>query len=383
MSTTLSQKNLQFIPLSPAQKQKNLFISLGISIFSVALAIAPIPGLSPKIVIVTGTELQEPLQALQEKFKQTHPNIQLELKFQGSQDIVNRYIDNKNDFTPTVLIPANAESLKELQTRWQSQNGGDAFYEQPKAIAKTMLVGISWEDRGKILFPKGSFDWSRLEQAMQAVNWQAIGGNPSWGSFDFVTTDPTRSNSGQLTLALWAQSKLGTSPTATNLNSPNISTLFGLVKRSVYQPPSSTDTLLKEFITRGENDADVGIVYESVVLYRWQQSATTQGKPYQIYYFSPTIETVSTAAIAKRNIDNSQAEAARKFIDFLAQPEQQAVFVQYGFRPVANNLDLKVVPNSPWNQNIPGAEVKPNVDAIASPNNEILSEIKRLWERAN
>ncbi|MFN5727400.1 MAG: substrate-binding domain-containing protein, partial [Pseudanabaena sp.] len=154
--------------------------------------------------------------------------------------------------------------------------------------------------------------------------------------------------------------------------SPNISTLFGLVKRSVYQPPSSTDTLLKEFITRGENDADVGIVYESVVLYRWQQSATTQGKPYQIYYFSPTIETVSTAAIAKRNIDNSQAEAARKFIDFLAQPEQQAVFVQYGFRPVANNLDLKTVPNSPWNQNIPRAEVKPNVDAIASPNNEIL-----------
>lgn len=383
MSTTLSQKNLQFIPLSPAQKQKNLFISLGISIFSVALVIAPIPGLSQKIFIVTGTELQEPLQALQEKFKQTHPNIQLELKFQGSQDIVNRYIDNKNDFTPTVLIPANAESLKELQTRWQSQNGGDAFYEQPKAIAKTMLVGISWSERGKVLFPNGRFDWNRIEQAMQAGNWQAIGGNPSWGSFDFVTTDPTRSNSGQLTLALWAQSKLGTSPTATNLNSPNISTLFGLVKRSVYQPPSSTDTLLKEFITRGENDADVGIVYESVVLYRWQQSATTQGKPYQIYYFSPTIETVSTAAIAKRNIDNSQAEAARKFIDFLAQPEQQAVFVQYGFRPVANNLDLKTVPNSPWNQNIPGAEVKPNVDAIASPNNEILSEIKRLWERAN
>jgi len=329
MSTTLSQKNLQFIPLSPAQKQKNLFISLGISIFSVALAIAPIPGLSQKIFIVTGTELQEP------------------------------------------------------QTRWQSQNGGDAFYEQPKAIAKTMLVGISWSERGKVLFPNGRFDWNRIEQAMQAGNWQAIGGNPSWGSFDFVTTDPTRSNSGQLTLALWAQSKLGTSPTATNLNSPNISTLFGLVKRSVYQPPSSTDTLLKEFITRGENDADVGIVYESVVLYRWQQSATTQGKPYQIYYFSPTIETVSTAAIAKRNIDNSQAEAARKFIDFLAQPEQQAVFVQYGFRPVANNLDLKTVPNSPWNQNIPGAEVKPNVDAIASPNNEILSEIKRLWERAN
>lgn len=371
------------IPLSPAQKQKNLVVSLGITIFSIALAIAPMPWLNKKIVIVSGTELQEPLQALQEKFKQTHPEIQLELKFQGSQDIVNRYIDNKNEFTPTVLIPANAESLKELQTRWQAQNGSEAFYEQPKAIAKTMLVGISWVERGKILFPKEVFDWNRVEQVMQAGNWQAIGGNPSWGSFDFVTTDPTRSNSGQLTLALWAQSKLGPTPTAANLNNPNITSLFSLVKRSVYQPASSTDILLKEFISRGTNDADVGIVYESVALYRWQQSTASQGKPYQIYYFSPTFETISTAAIAKRNIDNSQADAARKFIDFLAQPEQQAVFVQYGFRPIDRNFDLKSVANSPWNQNIPGVEVKPNVQAIASPNTEILSEIKRLWERAN
>ena len=366
-----------------AQKQKHLFVSLGITAFSIALAIAPIPGLSQKIVVVTGTELQEPLQALQEKFKQANPNIQLELKFQGSQDIVNRYIDNKNDFTSTVLIPANAESLKELQTRWQSQNGSEAFYEQPKAIAKTMLVGISWSERGKVLFPKGNFEWSRVEQAMQAGNWQAIGGNPTWGSFDFVTTDPTRSNSGQLTLALWAQSKLGATPTAANLNSANITSLFGLAKRSIYQPSSSTDTLLKEFITKGPNDADLGIVYESVALYRWQQSNTSQGKPYQIYYFSPTVETFSTAAIAKRNIDNNQAEAARKFIDFLVQPEQQSVFVQYGFRPINGNIDLKTVPNSPWNQNIPGVEIKPNVQEIASPNAELLSEIKRLWERAN
>ncbi len=374
---------LKSLSLSNAQKQKNLITSLGIAVFSIVLAITPIPGLTKKIVVVSGTELQEPLQALQEKFKQAHPDIQLELKFQGSQDIVNRYIDNKNEFTPTVLIPANAESLKELQTRWQSQNGSEAFYDQPKAIAKTLLVGISWVERGKSIFPKGSFEWNRVELAMQAGNWQAIGGSPSWGSFDFITTDPTRSNSGQLTLALWAQSKLGSTPTAANLNSPNITALFGLIKRSIYQPPSSTDTLLKEFITRGSNDADVGVVYESVALARWQQSATSQGKPYQIYYFSPTIETISTAAIAKRDIDNSQADAARKFIDFMAQPEQQAVFVQYGFRPINSNLDLKTVPNSPWNQNIPGVEIKPNVQTITSPNAEVLSEIKRLWERAN
>ncbi|PZU97946.1 MAG: ABC transporter substrate-binding protein [Pseudanabaena sp.] len=377
MSTTISQSS------ASSQKQKNLFTSLGISALSLVLAIAPIPWINQKIVILSGTELQEPLQALREKFQQANPNIQLELQFQGSQDIVNRYVDNKNEFTPTVLIPANAESLKELQSRWQSQNSDTAFYNQPKAIAKTMLVGVAWAERGKVLFPNNQFNWNRIEQAMQLGNWKAIGGNEVWGSFDFVTTDPTRSNSGQLTIALWAQSKLGNSLTVASLNNSAITSLFGLIKRSVYQPAASTDILMREFITRGENDADLGIAYESVALSRWQQSRTTQGKPYQIYYFSPTIETISTAAIAKRNVDGRQAEAAQKFIDFLLQPEQQSLFVQYGFRPIDNNLDLKSVPNSPWSQDIAGVEVKPNIQVIESPSNEILSEIKRLWDRAN
>lgn len=104
----MTTNTLKSLPLTNAQKQKNLITSLGIAIFSIVLAIAPIPGLTKKIVVVSGTEMQEPLQAVQEKFKQAHPDIQLELEFQGSQDIVNRYIDNKNEFTPTVLIPANA-----------------------------------------------------------------------------------------------------------------------------------------------------------------------------------------------------------------------------------------------------------------------------------
>ena len=51
--------------------------------------------------------------------------------------------------------------------------------------------------------------------------------------------------------------------------------------------------------------------------------------------------------------------AARKFIDFLRQPEQQKLFVQYGFHPVDESLDLQNVPNSPWSQSIPGAKVIP------------------------
>lgn len=359
-----------------SKSQKRTIISAVIALAALTLAYAPIPGLNQTIIVVSGTELTEPLQQLETQFEQKYPNIKLELKFQGSQDIVNNYLDNKNDFNPTVLMPANSELLDELNQRWQTQNNSEAFYQQPIAIAKTFLVGIAWPERGKILFPNGKFSWQQLETAMEANNWQNIGGQSQWGSFDFVTTDPTRSNSGQVTMSLWAQSK-----GSNNFNTPAVESLFSTVKRSVYQPPRSTDVLLQEFIARGPNDADVATVYESIALYRWQQAGASQGKPYQIYYLNPTVETVATAAIVRRDVNQATASAASKFVDFLIQPEQQKVFVQYGFRPTKGNIDLLSVANSPWNQNIPGAQVQPQISILPAPEPSVLGEIQRLWQR--
>jgi ABC-type sulfate transport system substrate-binding protein len=197
-------------------------------------------------------------------------------------------------------------------------------------------------------------------------------------------TDPTRSNSGQLTLSLWVQQKLGGgSLDRSQLGDPQVQTLVNLVKRSVYQPPRSTDVLLQEFIARGLNDADVATVYESIALYRWSQSQTSQGRPYQIYYLNPTIETVSTAAIVRRNVDGGQAKAASTFLNFLTEPAQQAVFVQHGFRPTQAEVQVDQVPNTPWQQNIPGVQVNPKGKIMSPPSRQTVSELIRLWQRGN
>ncbi|NJL82798.1 MAG: ABC transporter substrate-binding protein [Chloroflexaceae bacterium] len=362
---------------------KRSLVSWGILLASLGLAYGPLPGSQQEIVVVSGTELQEPLEELESRFEADYPNIDLELEFQGSQDIVNNYIDRRFEVKPTVLIPANGVILTQLEARFLAQTGEAPFYGQPQPIAKTLLVGIAWPERGQVLFGNGPFEWQRLREAMNQGNWQAIGGQAAWGSFDFVTTDPTRSNSGQLTLALFAQSVLGTQPvTSSNLNAPAVTELVSLLKRSVYQPPRSTDILLREFIAKGPNDADVATVYESIALYRWPQSSTSQNKPYQLYYPSPTIETVSTAAIARQDVSDREAQAAQKFIDFLREEEQQQVFVRYGFRPAARDLDLAAVPNSPWAQSIPGARVDPGVTLDPPPDPQAIDEIQRLWERA-
>lgn len=361
------------------QRKKRIVISSLIALASLALTYAPIPGIKQKIIVVSGTELAEPLTELAAQFEETYPNLDIELKFQGSQDLVNKYLDAENDFTPTVLIPASGEILTELSDRWQVQNQSEPFYSQPQPLVKTFLVGIAWPERGKVLFPQGRFDWDRLETAMTQGSWGNIGGDQNWGSFDFVITDPTRSNSGQMGMALWTKAKTGGNM---DFNAPEISYLFGLVRRSVYLPPRSTDILLQEFIAKGPNDADVAIVYESIALHRWSQATKTQNKPYQIYYLDPTFETVATGAIARRDINARTAQAAQKWLDFLVEPEQQQVFVTYGFRPVDTSIDLESAPNSPWQQNIPGVEANPNLNTLNAPNPQARAEIQRLWQRA-
>lgn len=366
-----------------ARDTRSLLLSLGIIGTGLALAYSPIPGGQQTVIVVSGSELQEPLDQLEIRFEQEYPNIDVELKFQGSRDIINNYLDDNNAFVPTVLIPANGELLGELRDRWTSQDGSAAFDGEPQAIAKTMLVAVAWTERGDALFPNGEFQWERIESALNQGNWDSLG-NASWGSFDLIITDPTRSNSGQLALSLWSQSKLGSrSLTPAQLNQSTIQDLVDLVKRSVYQPPRSTDILLQEFIARGPNDADIAFVYESIALHRWEQSSASQANPYQVYYLDPTIETVSTAAIATRDVDRRTKEAAQTFLDFLAQPQQQETFVQFGFRPADAEIDLAAVPDSPWAQNIPGASVNPPFTTAATPDQQTLSEIIRLWQRAN
>ncbi|ERN42033.1 hypothetical protein KR51_00013680 [Rubidibacter lacunae KORDI 51-2] len=363
-------------------KRTRPLVSIAIAAISVGLAYIPLPGSRRTLVVVSGTELQEPLTLLADRFEATYPTIDLDLRFQGSQDMVNAYVDRAGDVQPTVLIPANGQILEQLRDRMTAQGETEVFWEEPRAIVKTVLVGIAWPERGQVLFPNGRFDWHQLERALQAGHWSALGGAPTWGSFDFVATDPARSNSGQLTLGLWTQAIARGPLTPGSFGTPEATALFGLVRRSVYLPPRSTDILLQEFIARGPNDADVATVYESIALYRWSQAAKTQNGPYRIYYVDPTIETVSTAAIVRRDVGRAQANAARELLDFLTADEQQEIFVRFGFRPVVGKLDLTAVPESPWAQDVPGARVDlpARIEVPLSP--EVIAEVQRTWQRA-
>lgn len=363
---------------SPPLTQRWL-TSAALLLGSLVLTYAPLPGFKQALVVVSGSELQEPLTVLETTFEDQYPSIDLELEFQGSQDMIDRYQKDENDFTPAVLIPASADFLADLVSNQEALVDGS-----PQAIVKTYLVAVVWPDRAVALFPDGQWSWSRIEAGLKADRraWGAIGGQAKWGSFDFTMTDPTRSNSGQLTLGLWSRSHLsGGDLTAATVSTPAVLDLLSLVKRSLYQPARSTDDLLQAFITQGPNEADVAMVYESIALARWSQASLNQGKSYQIFYPTPTMETVATAAIVRRNVDRKTTQAAQTFVEFLRQPVAQSVFVRYGFRPGTEAIDMTSIPDSPWAQNIPGVQVNLSPEPLPALSSAVIQPLVQAWEQ--
>lgn len=294
-------------------------LSSAIAAAALALAAAPLPGLRRSLLVAVGSELEQPLAQLEPLFERRHPGIDLRWEVQGAQDMVNRNLEASSQ-RPRVLIPSNRDQLRALADALaaQAQGPGSPFVAAPRPIARTLLVAVAWPERATRLFPDGRFSWPRLRQAAAAGQWAELGAPPAWGSFDLRTTDPLRSNSAQLTLALWTRDQSGPAAVA-------------LLRRAVYRPARSTDILLREFISGGRNDGDLAMVYEAAALARRDEAQRRWPGGYRLLVPDPTVEMVLAAAVLRGEAAGGSADGER-FVAFLVGPEAQAVFRAAGFR---------------------------------------------------
>jgi ABC-type molybdate transport system substrate-binding protein len=327
-------------------------LSLGIAAAALVLAAAPLPGLRRSLLVAVGSELEQPLQRLEPLFERRYPGIDLQWRVQGAQDMVNLNLEASPE-RARVLIPSNQDQLKAFQAVQAAQGNGAPFTTPPRPIARTLLVAVAWPDRATRLFPDGRFSWPRLRQATAAGQWSALGGPAEWGSFDLRTTDPLRSNSGQLTLALWSRDQ--PQPAA-----------VALLRRAVYRPARSTDILLKEFISGGRNEGDVAMVYEAAALMRSGEAQQRWPGGYRLLVPDPTIETVLAAAVLRGEAQGGAADGER-FVAFLAEGEAQGVLRELGFRA----LDGRG-----------GSPEGHGVRRLPSPERQQIDELLRLWQQA-
>ena len=300
----------------PFNLSQRRVLSLAILAASVALAAAPWSLFRRSLSVAVGSELEQPMRDLETRFEQAHPDIDLVWRVQGSQDMVNQAME-VTSMRPRVLIPASGDLLRGLAERLSRQQTGNGL-SQPQPIARTVLVAVSWPERATALFGQGPFSWDALKKALEQSSWAALGGKESWGRFNLRATDPARSNSGQLAMLLW-------------LRSQGRDQAIDLWKRALYQPPRSTDILLREFIATGPNDGDLAFTYESLALSRMDEARQRQGAPYTILAPDPSYETVLEAALLEGKAEGRRSDGTT-FIRFLRSEPQQQFLMNWGFR---------------------------------------------------
>jgi len=327
-------------------------LSLGIGAAAVVLAAAPLPGLRRPLLVAVGSELEEPMRRLEPLFERRHPGIDLRWQVQGAQDMVNRNLEGDPE-RARVLIPANQEQLAAFAAASATQGDPRPFLEAPRPIARTVLVAVVWPERAERLFPGGRFSWAALRRAAAAGQWSALGAPAAWGSFDLRTTDPLRSNSGQMVLALWSLDQPGQASVAE-------------LKRAVYRPARSTDILLREFISAGPNDGDVALVYESTALLRAAEAEQRRPGGYRLLVPDPTIEMTLAAAVLRGAGVGGSGEGER-FVAFLTGTEGQAVLQECGFR----------APDGSG-----GSAEGERVRRLPSPGRADVEELLRQWQQA-
>ena len=198
---------------------------------AVVLASPLVPGPRRPLLVAVGSELEPALRQLEPDFERQHPSIDLRWEVLGAQEMVNRQLDGGGE-RARVLIPSNGAQLRAYAAARRSRGPGKPFAVEPVPIARTVLVAVAWPDRARRMFPDGRFSWQRLRTVAEAGQWSALGAPAEWGSVDLRCTDPLRSSSGQMTLALWSR------------NQPRQMAVQAL-RRAVYRPARSTDILLQ------------------------------------------------------------------------------------------------------------------------------------------
>ena len=336
-------------------------LSLLIAGASLALATAPLPGLRRSLVVAVGSELAGAMDELEPLFERRHTDIDLAWRVQGSHDMVNRAREEGLE-RPRVLIPANRDLLGQLAAELRAQGGAPAFLQGPVPIARTLLVAVAWPERVRRLFPDGRFSWPLLRRAAAQGQWGELGGPVSWGSFDLRSSDPMRSNSGQLALALWCGDRRAGGRGAAG----GTGDCAAALRRAVYRPARSTDILLQEFISGGPNEGDLALVYEASALARQGEAGRQRPGGYVLLFPDPTIETVLAAAVL-RGEAAGRAEDGERFVAHLLSPEGQGVLTRLGFRGTDGDG---------------GSPAARGVKRLPPPSPEQREELLRLWQQA-
>lgn len=207
-----------------------------------------------------------------------------------------------------------------------------------KDLLNTYVVLAVREDRASVLEaaarqPKYAGHLWRLIAEAAAGGWTALGGPTEWGKLKMAQSNPLKSNSGMLTLALLYREFRRDNPTK-NYDSPEFLAYMAKIEGAVSHFADTTSDALKD-LTDGADKPDIAVAYESEALAALEKGLTG----YRIVYPAPTIPVlVPIAPVSAAWMTDAKKQTGQDFIYYLQSDAVQQKALDFGYRPVAPSL---------------------------------------------
>jgi hypothetical protein len=309
--------------------------------------------------VLYSTEKEAWLNEAAQQFQANPPRvngrpIQLELDKTGSRQMYLAVLDG--EVQPDVISPASSLQISILEELSRSKYGralvDPADPRSCRPVVETPLVLVAWRDRAAELWgdnPGGDL-WRKLHGALVDPQGWAAFGHPEWSYVKFGHTDPTRSNSGFMTILLMTYDYHGKTQGLSEADILSDTAFQGWLKDfedAVTDFGDSTGTYMRDIVAFGPSKYDMVAVYEATAI---EQMENARGRYGELFVYYPPATVVSDHPFCILNgdwVSPEKRQAAQLFIDYLtSRPVQEAALLQYGFRPVDAGIPLDQ-PGSP------------------------------------
>ena len=300
----------------------------------------------PKTIVLKGYVGGEKMAFLEneevKKLLRKKYGVELDATKAGSIEMVKENPAADLDF----LWPSSQVALELFKANNFTLVNSEIIFNSPIVLYSWNLVTEKLQEQRYVEQDGDSFYVTQLQRLIQDVaegkTWSDIGLNELFGKMSITTTDPTKSNSGNMFAGLLANILHGDVVDETSLQ-PLLPTITQIFARLGYMPPSSSD-LFQQYLTKGIGDKPIIVGYENQAVEFSLQNPKLWPKvkdKVRILYPRPTVWSSHPLIVLQ--------EKGKVLLEALRDEEiQQIAWEQHGFR-----------------SGLPGIQNDPSVLAIA------------------
>lgn len=335
--------------------------------------------------IAYGTEKTRWFKWAEEEFAKTKAGagIKLDLVPKGSLEGARATVEGKEKIH--VWSPASSAVKDYFLDAWQFERNTPSPIKREENLALTPMVFVFWKERHEAFVAKfKTVSFQTVGEALKSSSsWHEIAAKPEWGFFRFGHTDPNQSNSGLLTLLLYAHHyhKKTAALTMADVVSPDFVQWLKGFAPSVSGLSHSTGDMMKDMILRGPSTYDALFVYESVAIDFMENAKGRWGGGLQVAYPEYNIWSDNPYYIIAADWSGEpEQKAAGQFLDFLLSEPAQKKALEHGFRPAEPKVSL-TEPDSPFTK-YAGQGLRLEIPLVCDPPKaDVIKQLPTAWQR--